>query len=221
VAIASSCQADRSARNGRKCGNARELSAPGSHFEGGSKARPQSRSIGDKPMRSSASVLTAAYATRFMQQCPGVSLKVSEAVSSALRDQMLSGSLDLSIVPFEDAPLTRQRRVRRRREQRCRQGKAMTVRQLNALINDQLVGHLRDENDLWQFEDADAWRNSPTAFDRERSAPGNGDRGARTGWHARRTSDSSRQDHRGHRSRGRSRCRCVARPRSGAVADRK
>ena len=41
----------------------------------------------------------------------------------------------------------------------------MTMRQLNALINGQLIGHLRDENDLWQFEYADAWRSSPSAFD--------------------------------------------------------
>lgn len=27
----------------------------------------------------------------------------------------------------------------------------MSARQLEVLVNDQLIGHLREENDLWQF----------------------------------------------------------------------
>jgi len=50
------------------------------------------------------SIFTARFATQFIAQYPQVSLRLSAAVSSALRDQMLAGSLDLSIVPFEDAP---------------------------------------------------------------------------------------------------------------------
>ncbi len=42
----------------------------------------------------------------------------------------------------------------------------MTARQLEVLVNDdRLIGHLREENDLWQFEYDAAWRESPQAFD--------------------------------------------------------
>ncbi|MES3000685.1 MAG: HipA domain-containing protein [Pseudomonadota bacterium] len=41
----------------------------------------------------------------------------------------------------------------------------MTTRQLQVLVNDQSTGHLREENDLWQFEYEASWRESPQAFD--------------------------------------------------------
>jgi len=41
----------------------------------------------------------------------------------------------------------------------------MTARQLEVLVSDRLIGHLREENDLWQFEYDSAWRESPQAFD--------------------------------------------------------
>lgn len=40
----------------------------------------------------------------------------------------------------------------------------MTTRQLEVLVNDQLVGRLREENDLWQFEYATQWIESPQGF---------------------------------------------------------
>ena len=41
----------------------------------------------------------------------------------------------------------------------------MTARQLVVRVNDQLVGHLREENDLWQFEYSSTWVKLPQAFD--------------------------------------------------------
>jgi serine/threonine-protein kinase HipA len=41
----------------------------------------------------------------------------------------------------------------------------MTARQLEVMVNRDLVGWLREENDLWQFEYADQWRASATGFD--------------------------------------------------------
>lgn len=41
----------------------------------------------------------------------------------------------------------------------------MTARQLNVLTNDQLVGYLREDNDLWQFEYAAQWVASSASFD--------------------------------------------------------
>jgi serine/threonine-protein kinase HipA len=38
-------------------------------------------------------------------------------------------------------------------------------RQLKLEVNDQLVGYLREENDLWQFEYAHDWMTSPTGFE--------------------------------------------------------
>lgn len=40
----------------------------------------------------------------------------------------------------------------------------MSARQLEVLVNDQLVGHLREENDLWQFTYAASWIASPQGF---------------------------------------------------------
>lgn len=40
----------------------------------------------------------------------------------------------------------------------------MSARQLEVLVNDQLIGHLREENDLWQFEYAASWIASPQGF---------------------------------------------------------
>lgn len=47
----------------------------------------------------------------------------------------------------------------------------MTIRQLEALVNDRLIGHLREENDLWQFEYGAASRESPQAFDLSPALP--------------------------------------------------
>ena len=41
----------------------------------------------------------------------------------------------------------------------------MTGRQLDVLVNDRLVGHLHEENDLWQFDYATSWINAPDGFD--------------------------------------------------------
>lgn len=41
----------------------------------------------------------------------------------------------------------------------------MSVRQLDVLVNDELVGTLREENDLWQFEYAQPWIASAAGFD--------------------------------------------------------
>lgn len=41
----------------------------------------------------------------------------------------------------------------------------MTARQLEVMVNRDLVGWLREENDLWQFEYAEQWRASATGFD--------------------------------------------------------
>lgn len=41
----------------------------------------------------------------------------------------------------------------------------MTARQLEVMVNRDLVGWLREENDLWQFEYAGQWRASATGFD--------------------------------------------------------
>lgn len=41
----------------------------------------------------------------------------------------------------------------------------MSARRLEVLVNDELVGILREENDLWQFEYADAWIASARGFD--------------------------------------------------------
>lgn len=41
----------------------------------------------------------------------------------------------------------------------------MTARQLEVMVNRDLVGWLREENDLWQFDYAEQWRTSPEGFD--------------------------------------------------------
>lgn len=41
----------------------------------------------------------------------------------------------------------------------------MSGRQLDVRVNDHLVGCLREENDLWQFEYDEAWQVSPDGFD--------------------------------------------------------
>lgn len=41
----------------------------------------------------------------------------------------------------------------------------MTSRRLEVTVNDQLVGHLRERNDLWEFEYAADWSASPQGFD--------------------------------------------------------
>jgi serine/threonine-protein kinase HipA len=41
----------------------------------------------------------------------------------------------------------------------------MTGRRLDVLVNDQLVGHLHEENDLWQFDYAKSWMDAPDGFD--------------------------------------------------------
>ncbi len=41
----------------------------------------------------------------------------------------------------------------------------MTARQLEVIVNRDLVGWLREENDLWQFEYAEEWRAAATGFD--------------------------------------------------------
>jgi serine/threonine-protein kinase HipA len=41
----------------------------------------------------------------------------------------------------------------------------MTSRQLNVVVNQQLIGYLRENNDLWEFEYSTEWINSPDAFD--------------------------------------------------------
>jgi len=41
----------------------------------------------------------------------------------------------------------------------------MTARTLEVLANDQLVGCLRENNDLWEFEYGESWATSPQGFD--------------------------------------------------------
>jgi serine/threonine-protein kinase HipA len=41
----------------------------------------------------------------------------------------------------------------------------MSRRQLQVLVNTELVGILHEENDLWQFSYAQAWRESARGFD--------------------------------------------------------
>ena len=38
-------------------------------------------------------------------------------------------------------------------------------RRLDVLINEEVVGELREENDLWQLEYGEAWRSFPRGFD--------------------------------------------------------
>ena len=47
----------------------------------------------------------------------------------------------------------------------------MNARQLEVRINDQLLGHLREENDLWQFDYAEPWAASADAFDLSPALP--------------------------------------------------
>lgn len=47
----------------------------------------------------------------------------------------------------------------------------MSRRELAVLVNDELVGHLREENDLWQFEYADQWRKAARGFDLSPALP--------------------------------------------------
>ena len=47
----------------------------------------------------------------------------------------------------------------------------MTTRQLEVLVNEQLVGHMREENDLWRFEYAAQWIESPQGFDLSPALP--------------------------------------------------
>ncbi len=47
----------------------------------------------------------------------------------------------------------------------------MSVRQLDVLVNDALVGNLREENNLWQFEYAQGWIASALAFDLSPALP--------------------------------------------------
>ena len=41
----------------------------------------------------------------------------------------------------------------------------MSTRRLEALFNDRLVGHLRETNDLWEFEYTASWAEDPEGFD--------------------------------------------------------
>lgn len=41
----------------------------------------------------------------------------------------------------------------------------MTGRWLDVLVNDRLVGHLHEENDLWQFDYSKSWMDAPDGFD--------------------------------------------------------
>ena len=45
------------------------------------------------------------------------------------------------------------------------------MRQLAASINDKLVGHLREDNDLWQFGYASEWLASAESFDLSPALP--------------------------------------------------
>ena len=47
----------------------------------------------------------------------------------------------------------------------------MSTRALEVLVNGELVGHLREENDLWQFEYATQWLKSAHAFDLSPALP--------------------------------------------------
>ena len=44
-------------------------------------------------------------------------------------------------------------------------------RRLDVLINEEVVGELREENDLWQLEYGEAWRSSPRGFDLSPALP--------------------------------------------------
>jgi LysR family transcriptional regulator, nitrogen assimilation regulatory protein len=54
--------------------------------------------------RSWRSVVTARFVAEVLRQHAGISLRVGEGISSALREQAHAGGLDLSIVPFEEDP---------------------------------------------------------------------------------------------------------------------
>ena len=41
----------------------------------------------------------------------------------------------------------------------------MSTRQLEVIVNRDLVGWLREQNDSWQFEYAEQWRTSAEGFD--------------------------------------------------------
>lgn len=45
------------------------------------------------------------------------------------------------------------------------------ARELEVRVNDQLVGHLREDSDLWQFGYAAAWQDSPQGFDLSPALP--------------------------------------------------
>ncbi len=47
----------------------------------------------------------------------------------------------------------------------------MTTRQLEVVVNDQLVGYLRENNDLWEFEYTSTWTASPQAYDLSPALP--------------------------------------------------
>ena len=47
----------------------------------------------------------------------------------------------------------------------------MTTRQIEVLINDQMVGHLRENDDIWEFEYAAVWVTSPGSFDLSPALP--------------------------------------------------
>lgn len=49
-------------------------------------------------------VFTVEFVQRLSRTYPGVKLRVSEGVSNSVRDQMLAGTLDLCIIPFEPSP---------------------------------------------------------------------------------------------------------------------
>ena len=49
-------------------------------------------------------VFTPSFLATLLGDYPNVSLKIFENVSHILRDQLLAGSLDLAVVPFEQAP---------------------------------------------------------------------------------------------------------------------
>lgn len=54
----------------------------------------------------------------------------------------------------------------------------MNARTLEVLVNGELVGHLREENDLWEFEYAAQWVASPQGFDLSPALPRSGGRHA-------------------------------------------
>lgn len=47
----------------------------------------------------------------------------------------------------------------------------MSARALQVLVNGHVVGMLREENDLWQFEYTPDWRGDPAGFDLSPALP--------------------------------------------------